>query len=101
MPLFISIFKKVRNRKLARVGVSFFFMFFFMAGQWISMEKPEWVHQDPLPPRFRNLDSFSLFEAHGQMDAGNVLYYGIGPLISWARKADVLILGNSRPFFAF
>ncbi len=103
MPLFISIFKKARNRKLAGVGVSVFcfFIFFFMAGQWISAEKPEWVHQDPLPPQFRNLDSFSLFEAHGQIDAGNALYYGIGPLISLARKADVLVLGNSRPFFAF
>jgi hypothetical protein len=35
------------------------------------------------------------------MNVTNALYYNIGPMISWARKADVLIMGNSRPFFAF
>jgi len=70
-------------------------------GRWITVAKPEWVHIDPLPPDYKNWDSFALFEAHGQIDINNAFYYDIGPMISQARKADVLILGNSRPFFAF
>ena len=101
---FISTSKKTKVGRLEKaLMVSFgFFLIFFMAGKWISAHKPEWTHQDPLlPSNYRNLDSFSLFEAFGGIDRTNVLYYAVGPMISWAQKADVLVLGNSRPFFAF
>jgi len=100
---FISTFKKAKSATLARIITVFIclFLFLFILGRLITIYKPEWVHIDPLPPNYRDWDSFSLFEAHGQIDINNALYYDIGPLISRARNADVLILGNSRPFFAF
>jgi hypothetical protein len=79
----------------------YLFLFLFIIGRLITLDKPEWAHIDAIPPNYGNWDSFSLFEAHGQINVDNALYYDIGPMISQARKADVLVLGNSRPFFAF
>ncbi len=100
---FISIFKTSRNRQLAKTwGLWFLWMFLLLAGgQWLASCLPQEVGQEPLPFNYRNWDTFSLFEAEGPFDVTEALYYDIGPMIARARQADVLILGNSRPLFAF
>jgi len=45
--------------------------------------------------------SLAWLDTQGQMNVNWALYYDIGSLVDWARKADVLFLGNSRPFYAF
>jgi len=47
-------------------------------------------------------DSYMVMEAYSDQAYDlYTLYYGIGDTIKEAQKADVLILGNSKPFFAF
>ncbi len=103
MRSFISTFKSARNGGLLKALALFAVVLavFYALGQWVTCQKPEWVNQDPLPINSRGWDSFSLFEAYGQININNALYYGIGPMIDRARKADVLVLGNSRPMYGF
>jgi hypothetical protein len=100
---FISTFKNKRKARLAKACAAFLclFLVFFLSGLWIQAQRPQWTHQDPLPPGGQDWDLFSRFLAHGETDTNNALYYGLGPMISRARKADVLVVGNSRPFFTF
>jgi hypothetical protein len=75
-----------------------FFSISFSAGLWLLNEKSPWVTTDSIPAGGWMLDQSILFQTIDQpYTTEYAFYHGIGPAISWARRADVVIVGNSRP----
>src|SRR5258708_8187100 len=104
MPLSISNSKQhipPRPSYWGPVGVFlFFFVLFTIVGNLLMEWAPKsyWRGDIPLIPKgdyvVNEIDS-------DHFDIYDVLYYGIGSAIQNAKKADVLLLGNSRTLFAF
>ena len=69
----------------------------FLAGRFY----PSLGWQGSLPPVPPN-DRYVITEAYSDSATDlYTLYYNIGSAMDAARKADILIVGNSKPFFAF
>lgn len=105
MPLFISTFKgTAARRKRAARGLAAFAGVFLACvawGLWLSARCPQWVYHDPAGREAWKYRATTFFETLEHPYADYALYHGIGPAISYARRADVLILGSSVSLDAF
>jgi hypothetical protein len=78
------------------------FAFFSVLGEALCRYLPPdrfWHGEIPTPPLEKNYIVDEAYSDHS--DRYGILYYGIGDADDNARKADVLLLGNSRVFFGF
>lgn len=88
----------IRNAVLA-FGLTF--VACLLAGLILDQRFPLEAWNGNLPPVSKD-DSYTVMEAYSDQAFDlYATYYGIGDSIKEAQKADVLILGNSKPFFAF
>jgi len=77
------------------------FLILILVGQWVSRDKPDWIYRSSIPEGLIDWDQSILGDAFGEPYDEYIFYHGIGHAMTWARQADILILGNSRPLFAF
>ncbi len=100
---FTSVSEKKSSRRTHLVKACVFssavFLIFMGVSQWIRIQRPQWVYHSLLTNP--NWDQALVNGAFDTPNDVSVFYHGIGPAMAYARQAQVLILGNSRPYFAF
>src|ERR1700733_8806793 len=99
--LFFTSGSKSRTQRYSHLisGWGAFVLFFFIlvvVGQWVGRDEPDWVYQDTLPEGSGDWNQSIVGDAFGEPLDEYIFYHGIGHAMTWARQADVLILGNSR-----
>jgi hypothetical protein len=104
--LFFTSDSKSRTHRRSRLILGFgactlLFLVLVLMGRWVSRNKSDWVYQDPLPEESVDWNQSILGDAFGEPYDEYIFYHDIGHVMTWARQADVLILGNSRSLFAF
>ncbi len=93
-----SKFNRIRNALIV-FGITFAIC--AVMGLAFQQRHPSEAWKGTLPAVDPN-DNYLVMEAYNDQAFDLYqLYYGIGDSIQAAQKADVLILGNSKPFFAF
>jgi hypothetical protein len=100
---FTSIFDGRRGGQVRKICLTFVVTFSGLMGlgHWMAVEFPEWTSSDPCPSGYQGADSFSIFVFHGLQERLGTAFYDVRGEMRWARKADILIMGNSRSEMGF